>query len=322
MYQRLKNYLFKERSIAVFSHLRPDGDCLGAQIGVTRWLQKNGVDAAAFNEDDVPSNLEWLTEFLPIQKPDAKTARDYDAYLFVDGNALHRFGKTAEQIGRTDKPLYMIDHHPQPENIFKAKISDVKASSSCELVYRLIDSHDPDQIDGEMARALYTGILTDTGSFQFDSVTPATMRAVADLLERGSFKPDEIIGHVYSSRKLKQLKLLSMALESIRVMDNGKIASMYVTTDMMRMTGTANEDTEGFVQYPLSLEGVKACAFFREDNQNVKISLRSRSDEIDVNRWARKFGGGGHKRASGAFFDGKLDDAIYEVLKAGTEQIK
>ncbi len=322
MYEVLKTNLLKERSVAVFSHLRPDGDCIGAQIGITRWLQLNGVDAAAFNEDDIPDNLKWLTEYLPVSKPDAKTARDYDSYLFVDGNSLHRFGKTAEQVGRTDKPLFMIDHHPQPDNIFKSKVSDVKASSSCELVYGLITSHDPDQIDEGMAKALYTGILTDTGSFQFDSVTPATMRAAADLLERGSFKPDEVIGHIYSSRQLKQLKLLSMALESIRVMDNGQLASMYVTRDMMMMTGTSNEDTEGFVQYPLSLEGVKACAFFREDNQNVKISLRSRSDDVDVNQWARKFGGGGHKRASGAFFDGKLDDAIHEVLMAGTEQIK
>lgn len=148
------------------------------------------------------------------------------------------------------------------------------------------------------------------------------MHAAADLLKRGKFTPNNIAERIYSSRPLRQLKLLSRALDTITLHENGKFASITITRKMFIDTDTTSEDTEGFVQYPLSVEGVQACVLFREDDEGrVKLSLRSQSDDIDVNKWARNFNGGGHQKAAGAYYEGSLNDAIGDVIAVGAEQL-
>lgn len=320
MYKNLINKLLNHTNIAVFSHVSPDGDCLGAQLALCLWLQKNGINSTAYNESKIPANLRWMTDFFAVEDPDGADFEKFDAFVFVDGNALHRFGKTAVSLKGLPQPFYMIDHHPQPENDFDAFISVPGASSSCELVYNLISMHNPSDIDREIAKSLFTGIVTDTGSFQFDSVKPSTFAAASDLVERGKFTPPEVVEKIYSAQSINQMKLLGMALETIAFHAGQQIATMYVTAEMFEKTQTDATDTEGFVSYPLSLEGVKACVFFREENDRIKLSLRSRS-EIDVNAWARKLNGGGHQKAAGAHIFGTMDEAIRETIGVGMEQI-
>lgn len=312
--------ILQHQKIAVFSHIRPDGDCLGSQVALSLWLQKNGLEVTAFNEDSIPENMSWLQEYFPFNKPTKDELKDFDAFVVVDGNALHRFGKIAENLTELNKPIYMIDHHPDPDDLFEESVSKVKASSTCELVYHLYAEHDPDQIDEPSAKAMYLGLVTDTGSFQFDSVKPATLHAAADLLERGNFTPNLITEKIYASRPLRQLKLLSMALETLTLHAEGKICTISITQDMFKETGCTSEDTEGFVQYPLSVEGVQACVLFREDNGGIKLSLRSQSD-LDVNKWARNFNGGGHQKAAGAWHNGPLEKAVTEVIEVGKAQL-
>ncbi len=319
MFEKLIPELLSHKKIGVFSHIRPDGDCLGSQVALCLWLEENGIESKAFNEDEASSNLKWLEDFKKIERPDFDGLNSFDAFVFVDGNALHRFGGTAEKIQDLGKPLYMIDHHPQPDEIFKEYVSDVSASSTCELVFRLFEEHDIEQINEESAKAMYVGLVTDTGSFQFDSVTSGTMRAASELLKKGGFTPDAVTQKLYSSRPVKQLKLLGMTLETISLHENQQIATMFVTQKMFQETGTTNEDTEGFVAYPLSIEGVKACIFLREDEDKIKLSLRSQS-EIDVNAWARQLNGGGHKKASGAWYEGTIEEAIPNVIAIGRKQ--
>ncbi|RNC83910.1 MAG: bifunctional oligoribonuclease/PAP phosphatase NrnA [Balneola sp.] len=321
MYSEFISNILSHKRVAVFSHIRPDGDCLGSQIGLCLWLQKNGVETVAFNEDSPGDNLAWLFEFFPVVKPSSEDLSGFDAFVVVDGNALHRFGSVAEQIADLGKPIYMIDHHPQPDDIYKVGISRTDYSSTCELVYQLFAEHNPDQIDEAVAKALYTGIVTDTGSFQFDSVSPNTLKAAADLLERGKFSPNKVVENIYSARTLGQQHLLSKALETITLFADQQIAIICVTQEMFEETGTTKEDTEGFVAYPLSISGVKACALFREDGDRIKLSLRSRS-EIDVNIWARQFQGGGHKKAAAGWHKGPLEQAIKDVISIGEEQLK
>lgn len=320
MFSEFISKILSHKKIAVFSHVRPDGDCLGAQVALCLWLQKNGVDVTAFNEDTAPDNLRWLLDFFPVVQPGKEELSEFDAFVVVDGNALHRFGKLAETLVGLEKPLYMIDHHPQPDNIFEEFISRVDYSSTCELIYELYAAHDLSQIDEFSAKAMYTGIVTDTGSFQFDSVKPNTLKAASILLERGDFKPNAVVEKIYSTKTLNQIHLLSKALETITLYANQQIAIISVTTAMLAKTGTGKGDTEGFVSYPLSIEGVRACILFREDGEGVKLSLRSRSD-IDVNIWARKLNGGGHKKAAGAWHPGPIDKAIKEVLALGEDQL-
>ncbi|SMO69871.1 DHH family phosphoesterase [Gracilimonas mengyeensis] len=318
MFNQLIPKLLSHKNIAVFSHVRPDGDCLGAQTALSLWLQKNGVEVSAFNEDDVPENLSWLTDFFPIQKP--TNLENFDAFVVVDGNALHRFGDEAEKIADLDKPVYMIDHHPDPEDVFEEFVSREESSSTCELIYQLYEEYDIEQVDAAAAKAMFTGIVTDTGSFQFDSVSSETMRAGSELLRRGGFTPNEIAERLYASRPLRQLKLLSMALETITLHAGGDFSTISITQKMLEDTGCTKEDTEGFVQYPLSVEGVKACVLLREDGDRIKLSLRSQSP-VDVNKWARQFNGGGHKKAAGAWHPGPLNKAIEEVIAVGKEQL-
>lgn len=320
MFSEFISKIIQHKNVAVFSHIRPDGDCLGSQIALCLWLQKNGIKATALNEDEAGDNLRWLLDFFPVIKPDKIDLSVFDAFIVVDGNALHRFGKTAQTLEFTGRPVYMIDHHPQPDDIFEAFVSRVDYSSTCELVYELYKEHDINQIDEHSAKAMFTGIVTDTGSFQFESVTPNTLNAASSLLEMGNFKPNEVVERIYSTKTLNQIQLLSRALKTIRLHADQQIAIICVTKAMFEETGTSKEDTEGFVSYPLSIEGVKACVLFREDGDRIKLSLRSRSN-IDVNAWARKLSGGGHKKAAGASHEGPLEKAIEEVIKLGEEQL-
>lgn len=321
MYQQLISKLLSHKNIGVFSHIRPDGDCLGSQIALCQWLKKNGINARAFNEYDVTRTLEWLTEFYKVEKPTHFNPDEFDAFVFVDGNALHRFGKVAEKLGETGKPLYMIDHHPDPEPVFNTFVSDTNATSTCEMVFLMIEEYNVNQVDEGIAKALYTGVMTDTGSFQFDSVKPVTFRVASELISRGKFTPNVVAEKIYSSKRAEQLQLMSMVLGTIELHENQQIATMYVTKTMFDQTRTVGEDTEGFVQYPLSIHGVKACVFFREEaKDSFKISLRSRS-KIDTNKWARKMNGGGHRKASGAHYEGPLQEAIKTALAIGKEQL-
>ncbi|MEX0945635.1 MAG: bifunctional oligoribonuclease/PAP phosphatase NrnA [Balneolaceae bacterium] len=322
MFSEFIGEISKFKRVGVLSHIRPDGDCIGAQIALCRWLQLNGIESLAFNDDPVPDNLNWLLKKISIQKPTDETLSSCDLFIMVDGNATHRFGMFSEWIKNRDDQLWMIDHHPDPDDTFDLAISVPTASSTCELIYQLFDQHRIDQIDQDIAKILYTGIITDTGSLQYDSVTPKTVEITADLLRRGEFKPNEVIETLFSNKSLPQLKLLSKALESIQLFENNQIAIICVNQEMLSETGTTFEDCDGFVDYPLSLSNVKAAIFFKDHGKDgIRMSLRSRSD-LDVNIWARQFGGGGHQKAAGAWHKGPIEETINEVINKGVKQLR
>lgn len=322
MFKEFIKNVKKHHHIGVYSHIRPDGDCIGAQVALCKWLQNNGLKVTAFNDDDISENLVWLTNYFPVQKTSDELVEACDLFIVVDGNAPHRFGSYEEYQQRKRRPVFMIDHHPNPEDDFDLSISVEKASSTCELVYNLYREHDLSQIDEEVAKALYTGIITDTGSLQYDSVTPETMEAAADLIRRGNFTPNQVAERVFSNQTLPQLQLLSLSLSTIQLFENNQIAVMTVTKKMLDDTGTTNADTSGFVSYPLSITGIKAAVLLKDlDDKGIKMSLRSKS-HVDVNLWARELGGGGHKKAAGAWHPGPLKKAITETVAIGSKQIK
>ena len=262
MYTNLIAKLLSHSKIAVFSHIRPDGDCIGSQVGICLWLEQNGVQVRAFNQDLPPENLQWLVDLFPAETPSPNDLNEFDAVIFVDGNQLSRFGELAESLAEAKIPLYMIDHHPDPSDIFNEMISVAGVSSTCELIYGLYQAHNPEQLTPTTCKALYTGLVTDTGSFQFESVTPATLAAASDLLTRGGFRPNEIMDALYANKSQGQIALLGKALDTIETHLDGQIASITITQAMFHATGTGPNDTEGFVKYPLSLEGVMGCVLF------------------------------------------------------------
>ncbi len=322
MFEELISKLKGHRTVGVYSHIRPDGDCIGAQVAACKWLEKNGIKAIAFNDDPIPLNLQWLTEYYPIQKPTEKELNRCDAFLLLDGNSPTRFGSYAEYMQDNAKPTYMVDHHPDPQDGFDLSISVEEASSTCELIFHLYLQNDVKQLEPDAAKALYTGILTDTGSLQYDSVTPETMNIASELLRLGKFRPNEVAEQVFSNKSLNQLHLLSMAMGTIELHEDNQIATMYVTSEMLEKTDSTNDDCEGFVAYPLSVAGIKAAILFKDLGEGIKMSLRSKSNDVDVNKWAREIGGGGHKKASGAWHPGPLHKAIRDVVDIGSEQLE
>ena len=321
MLSTLVEKILSHQTVGVFSHIRPDGDCIGAQVATCLWLQKNGVDVYAFNDDNVPFNLKWLTEYFPVVRPDEETVNKCDAFIVLDGNSPDRFGSYEWYQDQNPRPAYMIDHHPDAdEESFDQNFWVEDASSTCELIFQMLLQHDITLVDEPIAKSIYTGILTDTGSLQYDSVTPETLTIVSELLRRGNFTPNEVTEKIFIYQHKEQLRLLGLALETIELHENDQIATMCVTSDMLRKTGTSNEDCQGFVAYPLSLEGIKAAILFKDLGEGIKMSLRSKS-EVDVNKWARFLGGGGHKKAAGAWHPGPLDKAVEEVVALGARHL-
>jgi phosphoesterase RecJ-like protein len=322
MFKEFIKNVMEHHRIGVYSHIRPDGDCIGAQVGLCLWLQKNGLEPLAFNDDDIAENLIWLTDYFPIEKATIERVETCDLFIVLDGNAPHRFGSYKDFQETVSLPVFMIDHHPNPEDAFDLSISVDDASSTCELIYNLYKEHDISQIDEDVAKALYTGLITDTGSLQYDSVKPQTMHAAADLLELGNFRPNLVAERVFSNQTLPQLQLLSLSLSTIQLFENNQIAVMTVTKKMLDETGTTNADTGGFVSYALSITGIKAAVLLKDlDDDGIKMSLRSKSN-VDVNKWARELGGGGHKKAAGAWHKGPLEAAIKETVEIGSKQIQ
>jgi len=313
--------LLAHKRLAIFSHIRPDGDALGSQIGMVHWLKQHGVDAVAFNQDQPSPSIAWLTKLLEIVKPKEEDLDGFDGFVYMDGNRPDRFGKIAEKAAELGKPLYLVDHHPEPLQIYTDQHWDVKASSTAELVYRLYKATSLDQIPRDAAIALYTGMVTDTGSFRFDSVSPATHRAAADLLQLGGFKPNIVHERLYDQRTSNQYALLGLALSVMQFFAGGRIGTIHVTSKMFQDTDTSYEDTDAFVSYPMSVVGVEVAVIFVEHEGRVKLSFRSKTD-LDVNQWARQFEGGGHAKAAGGWTNGPLEEAIHRVLEVGIRALE
>jgi bifunctional oligoribonuclease and PAP phosphatase NrnA len=312
--------LKSHRRVAVISHVRPDCDAIGSQVALCLWLRKNGIEAVAVNDDEIHPSVAWITRAFPVSGPGNPALAEADAYVYVDGNAHERFGKAGEIARDSGRPVYMIDHHPDPAGYFDVAVSVVSASSTAELVFRIFEESDQELIDRDVAEALYAGIMTDTGSFRFDSVSAFTHRAVAELIDRGKIVPETIHQRIFDGKKSGQLILLGKCLERIRLHAGNSIATITVTEAMLGDTGSTYDDLEGVVNYPLSIAGVKASVLLCEVDGRVKLSLRSK-EVFNVNHWARNFGGGGHEKAAGAWHDGPLDRAAAEVVEAGLQQL-
>ena len=317
--QVLRTLLSHDR-IVITTHIRPDGDALGSQLALGRFLEKLGKKVTLLNSDPPPYNLGWLPGVDDVQVFDGAMAQrkaldQATAIVVADTNALNRVGRLAAPIQHSSALKILIDHHTEPESWFDLQYARDTASSTGELVYELIVHHDASLIDTEIATLLYTAIMTDTGSFRFSATTPRLHRIVADLLERGDLSPDPIHAALYDTRSMAGLRLLGRALDSITLLHDGQIGYMTVSQRMIRETGASIDEKEGFVNYLLSVEGVKAAVIFTEIDSGTKMSFRSKGT-THVDAWARSFGGGGHRNASGAFVEKDLEVAVREVMGA------
>ena len=311
--------LLEKKRFLITTHVRPDGDAIGSQLALGLFLQKLGKQVAMINTDPMPGNLDWMPGVEAIEAFNGALAQhEYiggaDVIVVVDTNTLDRLGKKmGGPVKNSGAIKILIDHHTEPETWFDHSFARDTASSTGELIHELITAYDPALIDEPMATALYVAILTDTGSFRYSSVTPAVHRVVADLLERGSMTPAAVYAALYETRSPHWVRLLALVLDTLTVRFDGLLSYLVVSRRVLKETGATNEDTEGFVGYGLAIEGVRVALIFTETPSGTKVSFRSRGDQ-HVHEWARAFGGGGHRNASGAYFKRPLDEVIDIVL--------
>ncbi|WP_089377450.1 DHH family phosphoesterase [Lutibacter flavus] len=321
--KEIKELLSTPKKIVIVPHRNPDGDAIGASLAMYHYLIKKGHFTTVVAPNDYPNFLKWLPDSKEVLKFDmqnrqSKKAIDEATIIFLlDFNALHRVGSDMENTLKDfDGTFIMIDHHQQPDAIADYLFSDTSICSTCQMVYHFLEKlDDVDTIDAEIATSLYTGIMTDTGSFRFASTTSVTHKIIGDLIDRGA-KNSLIHNHVYDTNSYSRLQLLGRALSNLVVIDKLKTAYITLSQDELNQFNYQKGDTEGVVNYALSLEGVIFAAIFIEDidQKIVKISFRSKGS-FSVNKFARNhFDGGGHDNAAGGKSEISLKATVSKFL--------
>ena len=297
----LKNLLSQPKKIVIVCHKNPDGDAIGSSLGLYFYLKKLDHNVSVIVPNDYPTFLKWLpdNDKVRIYEKDIKAndllIENAQIIFTLDFNAFHRTGLMEAPLTASKAIKVMIDHHQQPDDYAEYMYSDVAMSSTCEMVYHFIDMlGDINALDAAIGTSLYTGIMTDTGSFRFPSTTATTHRVIADLVDKGAVN-SQIHNAVFDANSESRLQLLGCALKNLKVLPKYKTAYIFLTQKDLDTYKFKKGDTEGFVNYGLSIEGIIFAAIFIENKQEniIKISLRSKGD-FSVNEFSRAhFHGGG-----------------------------
>jgi len=311
-------FLKSTNRVVITTHTRPDGDAIGSQLALGLFLEAMGKDVWMINSDPVPYNMEWLPEAHRIRTYDhslelVEAIASADAVLIADTNALHRLGTPGNQLKGSGGKKILIDHHTDPEDWFDMSHRRETASSTGELVYELIAGWDLGGLSPAVAQALYVAIMTDTGSFRFSNVSPTLHRMTADLLERAETNAAWMHSMVYDRKSPESMKLLAAVLSTHQLHFDGVVGTMVVTRQMLEDSGAPVEETDGFVNMLLGIEGVRVAMLLTETAKGTKISFRSKED-WEVHKWAQNMGGGGHRNASGAFYTEPLEATLQHIL--------
>lgn len=314
---KLSDFLEQAENIAVVCHTNPDGDAIGSMMAMYHYLLDKGKKPEMVSPSDLPDFLKWLNKSSEIFVYDSNSEKvadvlaGADLHILVDFNSMSRTGSLETELNRQEKPRILIDHHPQPDVKADYIISEPAFSSTAELIYDLVSHLEKDSYrNPDFIEAVYTGMMTDTGNFSFGTYDGETMRIVGALLESG-LRKDYITDMVYDNFSVGRMRLKGFALaERMVVMEDISTAYIYLSRDDMNRFNHAVGDTEGFVNMPLSIAGIKISVLFLEKDDHLKLSLRSKGD-FSVNDLARKyFNGGGHLNAAGGRLEMPLRDGI------------
>jgi bifunctional oligoribonuclease and PAP phosphatase NrnA len=322
-YTYIRDLVGQSRLIVVTSHHNPDGDAIGSAIAMASTLQLIGKDATVIVPNEYPSFLKWIpgNEKVMIFKLNEEKARDAisraDLIFCVDYNALYRTGAMEEVLRKSKAKKILIDHHPEPVlDDFDFYLSVIQTSSTSELIYRFLEGCSwLDLINQEVATGLFVGIMTDTGSFSFSCNYPSTFKIVAGLLQTG-INAEKIHRLVYDTYSEDRLRLLGYCLsEKLIIMPEFHTA--YISLSKAELSRFHHQvgDTEGIVNYALSIENIKLAVLLTERKDRIRLSFRSKGD-FPVNRIARDhFGGGGHQNAAGGDSFISLEGTVKKLIE-------
>lgn len=305
------------KRIVIIPHVNPDGDAIGSALGLNDVMNNAGFESCVIVPNDFPVYLNWLgSEGIPWiyeQNIDRcnKLIDQADVLFFLDFNDVKRLGKLEEYLSTNTKKIVLIDHHPDPQIKADYLFSDTNVSSTAELVYDFVDAIGMlDHLGVKGANALLTGIIADTGSFSHNSSRSPMYSIVGELIKRGADK-EKINESLYNNFSEKRMRLLGYCLsEKMEIFPQYRTALIWLSAEELKRFDFHPGDTEGFVNYPLSVKGVVFSAFFMEKHDQVKISFRSKGSFATNDFSGAHFSGGGHRNASGGESKLSMEEAL------------
>jgi len=309
---RIIETIREHQTFCVVGHVRPDGDCIGSQLGLAMALQNEGKQVVCWNEDAAPAKLKFLDPTGMFARP--KKGETFDCVIATDCASFERMGKTGDCIANR-KVMINIDHHESNTRYADVNWVSAREASTGELIFRLLKvARWP--ITKPIADNLFTAVSTDTGSFQYANTRPGTFHTGAELVTRGA-NLAKICDEVYQSYPLSRVRLLKLVYNKFRLAADDRIAWFWLKKADFSRTGAVTNDSEGLIDHIRAIEPVVvACVFEELDPELTRISLRSKSDKINVNEIAAQFGGGGHSAAAGARIAGNPLSVQRRVLAA------
>lgn len=316
----LRELLEQPKKIVITTHHKPDGDAMGSSLGLYNYLVQLGHHAQVITPTDYPEFLSWMPGngdvMIYTEKTEEANALIAAAEMIfcLDFNTLSRINEMGEQVRASGATKVMVDHHLEPEDFDDYRYWNINACATAQLIYELIANvfNDKAYVNADVATCLYTGIMTDSGSFRFPGTTSAVHRIVADLIDAGAvnWRIHEL---VYSNSSESRLKFLGHCLANkLEVLPEYNTAIITVSRAELNQFDVITGDTEGVVNYALSITGIRLAAFFVERKDLVKLSLRSKGDFPANDICKKYFNGGGHRNAAGGHSNLSLEDTVSE----------
>ncbi len=322
-YQALLELLSSPKKIAIIPHRSPDGDAMGSTLALYHLLLKLKHQPTLISPNNFPQFLSWLpgSEKVLIFENDknnvSKVLQEAEIIFTLDFNALHRVGEMEHTINKLKVPFVMIDHHQKPDDYAQFTYSDTSFGSTCEMLYQFITKLGfKNLIDKTIATCIYTGILTDSGSFRYPKTTGTTHRIVADLIDLGA-ENTEIPALLFDNNSYERLQLMGCAFQNMKIITNKNTAYITLSQQELDNNNYQKGDTEGLVNYGLTIKGIIFAAIFIENKAEniIKISFRSQGN-FDVNEFARNyFEGGGHINAAGGKSSLSMEETVLKFTK-------
>jgi phosphoesterase RecJ-like protein len=325
MYKEILDLIKNNDKFVITSHVNPDGDSIGSEIALFKYLLKQGKNARIISYSETPDNYLFLDGNSNIEKFDESrhnmTIDQADVIFILDTNEYSRLRTMEQCIRNSPAKKVCIDHHLGKSNGFDYSVIDTDSPATGEILFKIFTFDNKQKLDSDIAIPLYAAIMTDTGSFRFPRTDSETHKIIAELIDSGA-DPVEIYSEVYDKAKIGRLKLLSRFLSNIVLLYDDKVAYSNIYLNDLKETGTNVFDTEGFSHYIMSMAAVQIGIIFTQSPRGVKISFRSK-DEIYANELAKEFGGGGHMNAAGAWVNGgNMESLAKEVTLKAKKYIK
>ncbi|HZX20959.1 MAG TPA: bifunctional oligoribonuclease/PAP phosphatase NrnA [Clostridia bacterium] len=317
---RLAKTVSDSNSIAIASHIDPDGDSIGSILALWLALKQKCENVEVFIDDTLPRKYSFLPQSGYIKKYGDVGEKEFDLFFALDCGNKARLGRGAKTMEKS-KTVVNIDHHISNTEFGDINIIDVNSSSTCEMIYSIIKDMGL-TIDKQIATCIYMGIITDSGNFMYDNVTERTHMIVAELMKTDMAKQD-IIYNLYQKKSINSLRFLGYSLTNMDLELGGRLAIFQISSDLLKRFNIPDDDMEGLVNYGRDIEDIDIAVTMMEKGDNkIKLSFRSKHDDVDVRALAQLFNGGGHKKASGAVLDSTLDGAKKLVTEKAKQFVR